>query len=559
MCGIIVVLQTPEGKANVDDVSDLSRMIRHRGPDYSGMAKSENGQVIMAHERLAIVDPESKGQPFKAENGDLLAVNGEIYNHMNLRVKYPHKYKTNSDCEVLISDTFDLIRNPEAINELDGMFAFCRWSEKDKTLIIGRDPIGIIPLYYGFKNNGTELWIASELKVLEKANVSYKIFPPKTLAYVTLFQGSNEKNIITIELQNTKNYEPDHYPDTSLSILETQTLVRKKLKNAVKKQLMSDVPYATLLSGGLDSSIITSLAVKYSKEKLHTFSIGLSDSPDLIQAKKVADFLGTIHHQVVFTLEEGINALRDVIWHTETYDVTTIRASTPMFLLSKRIKSFGIKMVLSGEGSDELFGGYLYFHKCKNPEDFYLETIRKVQDLHKYDCLRANKSTAAAGLEVRPPFLDIDFVNTALNINPEYKLITPEHNIEKWILRSAFDNRKTKYLPDEILWRQKEQFSDAVGYSWIDGLKDYAEQQISDFEFSNASKIFNTNIPKTKEAFYYRKIFEHFYPSNSAINTVPYCDSVACSSEKALEWDDSLKNMIDPSGRSVNVHNFSIV
>jgi asparagine synthase (glutamine-hydrolysing) len=580
MCGIIIVYKTAQSTTTKSksattksQVSDLARLIRHRGPDYSGIVTNEDGTLIMAHERLVIVDPNNGSQPFKSENGDLLAVNGEIYNHQELRNKYHYDYKTKSDCEIMISPDFDLLNNPECLDDLDGMFAFGKWYNESKTLVIARDPIGIIPLYYGFKNNGQELWVSSELKVLEAANVEYQAFPPRSFAIgVTTGTGISltiKHSKDYVPLLETQNIELKNYPQPGLSLEQTQKLIRKGLKQAVHKQLMSDVPYGALLSGGLDSSLITSIASRYVGKRiedndksvahwprLHTFSVGLSDSPDLIQAKKVAEFLGTVHHEWVYTVEEGIDALRDVIWYTETYDVTTIRASTPMYLLSKKIKSIGVKMVLSGEGSDELFGGYLYFHKCKNPEDFYHETVRKVRDLHKYDCLRANKATAAASLEIRPPFLDIRFVRDVLNIDPKFKLITPEQPMEKWILRSAFAG---KYLPDEILWRQKEQFSDAVGYSWIDGLKDYTSKMVTDEEFDKVSERFPINTPKTKEAYYYRSIFEEFYPSESAINTVPHCNSVACSSEKALEWDPSFKNMIDPSGRAVNVHNHTIV
>lgn len=548
MCGIIIVLCAGEIKFK-NNLIKLSRLIRHRGPDYSGMVIKDN--IAMVHERLVIVDPRSGDQPFKGDDGDLLGVNGEIYNHMSLRKKYPFAYKTASDCEVIMA--LDL---PQQVHELDGIYGFGLWKNKERTLFIARDSIGVIPLYYGYRNN--ELWVASELKVLEEAGVKYDIFPPNTLACAKI-----QNDEVNFNMRQIVDYIPKMLNICSFD--ETCRLIRRGLKMAVHKQLMTDVPFGCLLSGGLDSSLITSIAVRYAQHRIededktlahwpriHTFSIGLVDSPDLVYAKKVAEFLGTVHHEWNFTVEDGINALRDVIWYTETYDVTTIRASTPMYLLAKRIKSMGIKMILSGEGSDELFGGYLYFHKAPSPEEFHEETLRKVQNLHLYDCLRANKAPAAAGLETRPPFLDLNYVKSILSIDTKFKMITENQPIEKWILRKAFENRKYKYLPDEILWRTKIQLSDGIGYSWIDSLKIYTDEQITDEQFALAAERFPLYTPKTKEAYYYRSIFEEYYPNG--IHTVPYCDSVACSTPTALEWDPQFKINPDPSGRSVSYH-----
>jgi asparagine synthase (glutamine-hydrolysing) len=568
MCGIIIVLSTRADESLKNEVCKLRRTIRHRGPDYSGMVyRPENG-LVMAHERLVIVDPSSGEQPFVAANGNILAVNGEIYNHLKLREKYPFPYQTKSDCEVILAVQ-------DQVDRLDGMYGFGLWVEDGRRLIVSRDPFGIIPLYYGLRKRTVdgvehnELWIASEMKVLQKAGTVYDIFPPGGLW--TAFQSDN--NQIEIQKQRTEQYQRifTHqlpYPTPGYDLEYTRRLIRRGLKQSVHKMLMSDVPYGVLLSGGLDSSLVASIAFQYARQRvedndrseahwprLHSFCIGLPGAPDIIQARKVAAFLGTVHHEWNFTIEEGINALRDVIWYTETYDVTTIRASTPMYLLSKRIKALGVKMVLSGEGSDELFGGYLYFHKAPSPEEFYAETIDKVQQLYLFDCLRANKSTAAAGVEARPPFLDTEFVETVLHLDPRFKMVTPEQPMEKWILRSAFD-RNGKYLPDEILWRQKEQFSDGCGYSWIDSLKAYTLTQVSDQQMSEASIRFPVHTPKTKEAYYYRSIFEEYYPDG--VKTVPYGDSIACSTPRAIEWDAAFKSNIDQSGRSVGVHSDSL-
>lgn len=564
MCGIIVVLATRADIALKDKICRLRSLVMHRGPDFSGLVyRPENG-LVMAHERLVIVDPASGEQPFVAENGDILAVNGEIYNHLELRAQYPYPYQTKSDCEVIL-------QVGDAVEKLDGMYGFGLWKQSTQQLIVARDPFGIIPLYYGVRKDGDqeELWIASEMKVLEKAQVKYDIFPPGHI-----WMASMDKSGIHVIKQRTDQYRRIFtpqlpYPTPGYSLPQTQYLIRRGLKASVKKMLMSDVPYGVLLSGGLDSSLVASIANRYARQRvednsqseahyprLHTFCIGLADGPDLVYARQVADFLGTIHHEWIFTVEEGINALRDVIWYTETYDVTTIRASTPMYLLAKRIKASGIKMVLSGEGSDELASGYLYFHKAPNPHEMYMETIDKVQQLHLYDCLRANKSMMAAGVELRPPFLDTAFAEMVLHLDTRFKMITPEQPIEKWLLRSAFANRKCQYLPDEVLWRVKEQFGDAVSLSWIPSLKAYAEQQITDQQMAEVGVRFPLHTPKTKEAYLYREIFEESYPNG--VKTVPYGDSVACSTPRAMAWDASFKNMIDPSGRAVDVHQHTL-
>lgn len=530
MCGIIVVLSP---KAIIQDFNKLARLIRHRGPDCSGFVST--GPITMIHERLVIVDPNSGKQPFKNETGDLLAINGEIYNHLTLREQYPYEYQTKSDCEVVMA--MDL---SQTIDQLDGIFAFAKWQGSNQTLEIARDVIGVVPLYYGYHEGA--LWLASELKVLEAVGVSYNIFPPNMLARARI-----SADVVSMTMNTITNYVPQclSYPTNQLSLQESQRAIRKSLKQSVHKQLMTDVPFGLLLSGGLDSSLIASITARKYKEPFHTFSIGLSDSPDLKAAREVATFLGTIHHEYQFTIEEGLYALRDVIWYTETYDVTTIRASTPMYLLAKRIRSLGIKMVLSGEGSDELFGGYLYFHKAPSPEEFHQETVRKVRELHLFDCLRANKSTAASGVETRPPFLDVDFVKLVLGLDTRFKMITPQQPIEKWLLRSSFPN----YLPDNILWRTKVQFSDGVSTSWIDSLKQHASQIITDDQMVKAHQCFPMHTPKTKEAYYYRSIFEEYFPNG--VHTVPYGDSIACSTPKALEWDAQFKLNPDPSGRSV--------
>ena len=534
------------------DILEMSKKLRHRGPDWNGIYSDDN--VILAHERLAIVDPKSGKQPlFSSDGRYILAANGEIYNHNELRDDIGNNYNflTKSDCEVIIA-LFDKKRE-KFIDDLNGIFGFVIYDKLENEFLIARDHIGIIPLYMGWDNDDT-LYIASELKALEGKCNKIEIFPPGH------FLSSKD-------LKLTKWYERDWMDFKNVKNNNTSIdILKKSLEDAVHRQLMSDVPYGVLLSGGLDSSITSALAKKFSKNRvetqdkkeawypqLHSFSVGLPGSPDLKAARLVADKIGSIHHEVNFTIQEGLDAIRDVIYHIETYDVTTVRASTPMYLLARVIKSMGIKMVLSGEGADEIFGGYLYFHKAPNPEEFHKETVRKIDKLFQYDCLRANKSLAAWGIEGRVPFLDKDFIDVAMQINPNDKMITKDR-MEKWVLRKAFES----YLPPEVTWRQKEQFSDGVGYSWIDSLKELVEKEVSDDAFSSAKNIFPFQTPQNKEEYYYRTIFQEHFPSKTAAKTVPSVPSVACSTPIAMEWDKSFKNLNDPSGRSIqNIHNDS--
>mmetsp|Transcript_10962 Transcript_10962/g.13534 ORF Transcript_10962/g.13534 Transcript_10962/m.13534 type:complete len:588 (-) Transcript_10962:88-1851(-) len=578
MCGIIAVLTALNCH---DQLMKLRRRITHRGPDYSGVYSKEQGDgsyfAHLIHERLCIVDPESGKQPFVCpKTNKVLAVNGEIYNHQQQRAKYSsYPFQTKSDCEVIIpwlDETSDYDKLD--FSQLDGMFGFVVWDENAQTMFVARDPIGIIPLYYGCDMKKTNFWFASEMKVLSKAGCDqiYE-FPPGHYAVV---RRSGDAFKMEMKRYHTKfdvEYPKDALRgsgDALLSFAESSLLVRSSFEKAVKKMLMSDVPYGVLLSGGLDSSLVASIAARYAAKriesgdtsdawwpKLHSFSIGLPGSPDTKFAKIVADHIGTVHHGFEFTVQEGIDALADVIYHVETYDITTIRASTPMFLLSRKIKAMGVKMVLSGEGSDEIFGGYLYFHKAPNPTEFHDETVRKLKVLHSYDCARANKSSAAWGLECRPPFLDTEFVENVLRIPSEHKMITKDQPIEKYLLRHAFDKdaetgEDLGYLPKEVLWRQKEQFSDGVGYSWIDKVQEYAQSRVSDEEMETAEYTFPINTPKTKEGYMYRRIFEARFPGNFAAKTVAFEESVACSTAKALEWDQSFKNRVDPSGRAIS-------
>lgn len=546
MCGIVCAFELKETAAEVrKQVLSMAKSIRHRGPDWSGIFS--NDKAVMAHERLAIVDPTSGKQPLFSEDQNLvLAANGEIYNHLSLRKTYESKYnfKTKSDCEVILPLYKE--KGADFLDELNGVFAFVIYDIENDSYFIARDHIGIIPLYIGWDLHGT-FYVASELKALEGVCTKIEIFPPGH--YLDSKQGVF-----------TSWYERDWMCFENIKDNNTDIeLLRKAMEDAVHRQLMSDVPYAVLLSGGLDSSIISAIAKKYSdkrietddKEKawwpqLHSFAIGLEGSPDLAAARKVADHIKTIHHEVIFTIQEGVDALRDVIYHLETYDVTTIRASTPMYLLARAIKAMGIKMILSGEGSDEIFGGYLYFHKAPSAEELHKETVRKLDKLHIYDCLRANKSLMAWGIEGRVPFLDKEFLDVAMRINPQDKMIIGER-IEKWVLRKAFED----LLPPSVAWRQKEQFSDGVGYSWIDTLKSTANDHISDDQLLNAKHRFPIQTPTSKEEYYYRSIFTEHYPSDTAAWSVPSLPSVACSSPVALEWDESFKNLNDPSGRAV--------
>ncbi|MBP6575789.1 MAG: asparagine synthase B [Chryseobacterium sp.] len=549
MCGIVCVFDTKQKNEVIrPQILEMSKKIRHRGPDWSGIYQHDN--VIFSHERLAIVDPTSGKQPLFTKDGKVaLAVNGEIYNHQELRSEFPdYEFLTQSDCEVILA----LYRRDgkNFLEKLNGIFAFALYDEENDAYLIGRDHMGIVPLYMGWDKNGS-FYVASELKSLEGVCNKIEEFLPGHFLYSKDGQELQQwyKRDWT-DFENVKDNETDI------------AAIRKGLEEAVHRQLMSDVPYGVLLSGGLDSSIIAAVTAKYARQRiesgdtqeawyprLHSFAVGLEGSPDLAAARKAADHIGSVHHEIKYTVQEGLDAIKDVIYHLETYDVTTIRASTPMYLLARVIKSMGIKMVLSGEGSDELFGGYLYFHKAPSAQAFHEETVRKLGKLHLYDCLRANKSLMAWGIEGRVPFLDKEFMDIAMNINPKDKMITPER-MEKWVLRKAFED----LLPESIAWRQKEQFSDGVGYSWIDTLKQVAEDEITDEMMANAKFRFPINVPMSKEEYRYRTIFESHFPSDSAASCVPSVPSVACSTPVALEWDEAFKNANDPSGRAVKVH-----
>ena len=550
MCGIVCAFDLKDTSDSIrPKVLKMVKKVRHRGPDWSGIYSSKN--AIMAHERLAIVDPTSGKQPLISDdNKKAIAVNGEIYNHLELRDNFAkdYKFRTDSDCEIILA--LHKKNKYDFLNQLNGIFAFALYDSDNDTYFIARDHMGIIPLYIGWDKKGT-LYVASELKSLEGVCSKIELFPPGH------YLESNKGDYV-------KWYNPEWVKFNNVSDAKTSiSELHDSLSSAVKRQLMSDVPYGVLLSGGLDSSITSALAKRFSSKRiesgdtqdawwpqLHSFSVGLEGSPDLKAAKVVSDHIGTIHHEIIFTIQEGIDALRDVIYHLETYDITTVRASTPMYLMARAIKSLGIKMVLSGEGADELFGGYLYFHKAPSAEELHNETVRKLNKLHQYDCLRANKALAAWGIEGRVPFLDKEFIEVAMNINPKDKMINKDR-IEKWVIRKAFE----EYLPDEVLWRQKEQFSDGVGYSWIDSLKDLVSKEITDEQMESASKKYPINPPQNKEEYYYRRIFEEHFPSDAAAKSVPSVPSVACSSPEALKWDESFQNQNDPSGRAIsNVH-----
>lgn len=591
MCGFVGAFDLRTGSEPLEEglkvalrnqVLEMSKRIRHRGPDWSGVYNDDD--AIISHERLSIVDPLSGKQPLISTDGTvILAVNGEIYNHKELRKRYTkgtsefcgkeYNFKTQSDCEIILALYED--KGEDFLEDLNGIFAFALYDTKNDTYMAGRDHIGIIPLYQGWDSDG-RYFCASELKALEGICCTIEEFPAGSYYY------SGEKDKITGQRtpKMVRWYKRDweNYDAVSAKrdINEEITALKTGLEEAVKRQLMSDVPYGVLLSGGLDSSIIAAVTKKFAAKRvetdstqeawwpqLHSFAVGLEGSPDLAAAKKAAEHIGTVHHEVHFTIQEALDALSDVIYHLETYDITTVRASTPMYLLARVIKSMGIKMVLSGEGADELFGGYLYFHKAPGAKDFHDETVRKLSKLHLYDCLRANKSLAAWGVEGRVPFLDKEFIDVAMRINPADKMcihastedikagkVTEaerRRGMEKWIIRKAFED----YLPDSIAWRQKEQFSDGVGYNWIDTLKKITEEQVSDQQFAAAAKRFPINTPLNKEEYYYRSIFAKFFPSETAAKTVPHEASVACSTAIALEWDAAFKNMNDPSGRAV--------
>ena len=547
MCGIVSIFnikeQTPELRQKA---LRMSGKIRHRGPDWSGVYCG--GSAILAHERLAIVDPESGRQPlFSPDKKQVLAVNGEIYNHQSIRRRYQDRFQfqTGSDCEVILALYRE--RGDGFLDELDGIFAFALYDVERDEYLIARDPIGVIPLYYGYDKEG-RLYVASELKALEGQCDSYSVFPP---GHVLTKRDTKPRRYYERDW-----FSYDSVKDNPASVDE----LREALEASVRRQMMSDVPYGVLLSGGLDSSIISAVAQKYAgnrvetggKEaawwpRLHSFAVGLRGAPDLLKARLVAEHIGTVHHEINYTIQEGLDALSDVVYFTETYDVTTIRASTPMYLLARVIKSMGIKMVLSGEGADEIFGGYLYFHKAPSARAFHEETVRKLSKLYLYDCLRANKSLAAWGVEGRVPFLDTEFLDVAMRINPVAKMC-PGSVMEKKILREAFSS----LLPQEVAWRQKEQFSDGVGYSWIDTLKQITASSVSDEELAHAADRFPINPPRNKEEYFYRSLFAAHFPSDSAARTVPSVPSVACSTAEALAWDKAFANLNDPSGRAVS-------
>ncbi len=549
MCGIVCVFDTKQKNEVIrPQILEMSKKIRHRGPDWSGIYQHDH--VIFSHERLAIVDPTSGKQPlFTKDNKVALAVNGEIYNHQELRKEFPdYEFLTQSDCEVILALYKRDGKN--FLEKLNGIFAFALYDEDNDAYLIGRDHMGIVPLYMGWDKNGS-FYVASELKSLEGICNKIEEFLPGHFLY-----SKDGQELQKWYQRDWENF--DHVKDNATDI----QAIRKGLEDAVHRQLMSDVPYGVLLSGGLDSTIIAAVTAKFARQRiesgdtqeawyprLHSFAVGLEGSPDLAAARKAADHIGSVHHEIKYTVQEGLDAIKDVIYHLETYDVTTIRASTPMYLLARVIKSMGIKMVLSGEGSDELFGGYLYFHKAPSAQAFHEETVRKLSKLHLYDCLRANKSLMAWGIEGRVPFLDKEFMDIAMTINPKDKMITPER-MEKWVLRKAFED----ILPESIAWRQKEQFSDGVGYSWIDTLKQVAEDEVTDEMMTNAKFRFPINTPMSKEEYRYRTIFESHFPSDSAASCVPSVPSVACSTPVALEWDEAFKTMNDPSGRAVKVH-----
>ena len=586
MCGIVSIFniqeQTPELRQKA---LRMSQKIRHRGPDWSGIYCG--GSAILAHERLSIVDPESGRQPlFAPDKKQVLAVNGEIYNHQDIRARFAGKYQyqTGSDCEVILSlyremreDTdFDTLiykgedavheRICKMLEELNGIFAFALYDVERDEFLIARDPIGVIPLYIGYDKDG-KVMVASELKALEGQCDHYEPFLPGHYYYsktpgMKRYYTRDWFEYATMQ----KKYQIDDTKKAAEQLAEAEpqekaavTEIHDALEASVKRQLMSDVPYGVLLSGGLDSSVISAIAEKYSTTRvenggetkaywprLHSFAVGLKGAPDLAKARLVAEHIGTVHHEINYTIQEGLDAIRDVIYFIETYDVTTVRASTPMYLLARVIRSMGIKMVLSGEGADEVFGGYLYFHKAPDAKAFHEETVRKLGKLYLYDCLRANKSLAAWGIEGRVPFLDKEFLDVAMGMNPVLKMC-PDKVIEKKVVREAFAD----LLPEQVAWRQKEQFSDGVGYSWIDTLKQITASAVSDEQMAHAAERFPINPPQNKEEYYYRSIFAEHFPSDSAAKSVPSVPSVACSTAEALAWDASFKNQNDPSGRAV--------
>ena len=559
MCGIVGIFnigeQTPELRQKA---LRMSQKIRHRGPDWSGIYTGPS--AILCHERLSIVDPESGRQPlFAPDKKQVLAVNGEIYNHTSIRQSTSdYQYQTGSDCEVILALYREWKANGASsfvplLERLSGIFAFALYDVEDGSFLIARDPIGVIPLYIGYDKDG-KVYVASELKALEGQCDRYEPFLPGHYYWSRQADKGMQRWYTRGWMQG------ETVPKEELSYGDAVEEVRLGLMSAVKRQLMSDVPYGVLLSGGLDSSVISAIAARYASHRvendgateawwprLHSFAVGLKGAPDLAKAKLVAERIGTVHHEINYTIQEGLDAIRDVIYFIETYDVTTVRASTPMYLLARVIKSMGIKMVLSGEGADEIFGGYLYFHKAPTPEEFHKETVRKLSKLHLYDCLRANKSLSAWGVEGRVPFLDKEFLDVAMTLDPSYKMC-PGKEIEKKVVRDAFSDM----LPEEIAWRQKEQFSDGVGYSWIDTLKQITASAVSDEQMAHAAERFPINPPRNKEEYYYRSIFAEHFPSDSAARSVPSVPSVACSTPEALAWDATFSGKNDPSGRAVH-------
>eukprot|EP00547_Thalassionema_nitzschioides_P000454 CAMPEP_0194204390 /NCGR_PEP_ID=MMETSP0156-20130528/3921_1 /TAXON_ID=33649 /ORGANISM="Thalassionema nitzschioides, Strain L26-B" /LENGTH=623 /DNA_ID=CAMNT_0038930387 /DNA_START=153 /DNA_END=2024 /DNA_ORIENTATION=- len=552
-CGILGIFESalPEAELRKELIS-ASSTLRHRGPDWSGYIVEGNHGI--AHERLAIMDPESGEQPLYSHDGNIiLAANGEIYNYKEIYhdLETPYEPKTGSDCEAIIPLFLQHVDDPaQMADKLRGMFSFIMYDKERDYFLAVRDHMGITPLYIGWGDDGS-IWISSEMKAIDKKCARLQQFPP---GHMYSNQGDDAYEFV-------RWYKPDYI--TKPRPLPTGSYDAEDLRVAFEKsvirRMMSDVPWGVLLSGGLDSSLVASIASRHASRKssnfpqLHSFSVGLSDSSDIPAAQKVADYLGTIHHTYTYTIEEGLDAVRAVIQSLETYDVTTIRASTPMYLMARKIKAMGIKMVLSGEGADEVFGGYLYFHKAPNAEEFMDETVEKLDRLHMYDCLRCNKAMSAWGVEPRVPFLDRDFLNVAMALDPNEKMIK-DGRIEKWAMRKAFDTPDDPYLPDDILWRQKEQFSDGVGYGWVDSLRDAAEAEVTDAMFRSAKDRFPYGTPTTKEGYRYRMIFEEFYPSEAAAKTVPFGKSVACSTERAMSWDESFSLRADPSGRAAGVH-----
>ncbi|MFT4611036.1 MAG: asparagine synthase (glutamine-hydrolyzing) [Psychroserpens sp.] len=549
MCGIVCAFDLKQKAEDLrPQILEMAKTIRHRGPDWSGIYSDE--KAILAHERLAIVDPASGKQPlFSPDKKLILAANGEIYNHRELRKQFPnYDFQTESDCEVILALYKE--KGVDFLDDMNGIFGFAIYDTEKDEYFVARDHMGIIPLYIGWDQYGT-FYVASELKALEGTCTKIELFPPGH------YMSSKDGEFVQWYKRDWTDY--DAVKENETSIAE----VKEALEAAVHRQLMSDVPYGVLLSGGLDSSVVSAIAKKYAQKRIesgdekeawypqtHSFAVGLEGSPDLAAAQKVADHIGTVHHEIKFTIQEGLDAIKDVIYNIETYDITTIRSSTPMYLMARVIKSMGIKMVLSGEGADEIFGGYLYFHKAPNAREFHEETVRKLDKLHMYDCLRANKSLAAWGIEGRVPFLDKEFIDVAMRINPQDKMINGER-MEKWVVRKAFEDM----IPESVAWRQKEQFSDGVGYSWIDTLKELVDKEVTDEQMASAKFRYPIQTPINKEEYYYRSIFEGHFPSDAAALSVPQEPSVACSTKIALEWDEAFKNMNDPSGRAIaNVH-----